>query len=467
MNTSVRIGLIGLVIVAVLGVPNRAYVAPDRQEVVPPKPTGAQEVDVVAVMVDQSTQQPTVLLQGKRDKRSVALAIGLAEATGIAVPLQGVTPPRPLTHDLFLTLFGRLKVTLTRVVITDLRDDIFYAIVYLRSKSASSTRPAAARRCAARRSDAMAEPERTEKEWALQRRLEDVFVKLGEKYGDLTGRVETKIKSTITFDDVGGLRQAKTVLKGFALALTEPDLYRQWGVEPPKGMLLYGPPGTGKSKLAQALATTSGAIFYHLKLMNLTSKFAANTGDLLQEILKIAMAEGPAVLFLDEAEALSLEHLLPPPQAREASARLVAALCEKLDAMSTTERILVVASTTHTDALDPALVAPGRLDHLVEIPLPDPAAQREILELIRLRTEKTAGRPLFEKIDYDKILPVMGGMSGADLSVIVRRALEVKVRAAAERPGVSAVSTEDLLDAIDSYKGVRGVVEKIRYGQYL
>jgi uncharacterized protein len=131
MNTSVRIGVIGLVVVAVLGVPNRADVAPDRQEVVPPKPTGAQEVDVVAVMVDQNTQQPTVLLQGKRDKRSVALAIGLAEATGIAVPLQGVTPPRPLTHDLFLTLFGRLKVTLTRVVITDLRDDIFYAILYL------------------------------------------------------------------------------------------------------------------------------------------------------------------------------------------------------------------------------------------------------------------------------------------------------------------------------------------------
>jgi ATP-dependent 26S proteasome regulatory subunit len=313
----------------------------------------------------------------------------------------------------------------------------------------------------------MAEPERTEKEWALQRRLEDVFVKLGEKYGDLTGRVETKIKSTITFDDVGGLVQAKAILKGFALALSEPDLYRQWGIEPPKGMLLYGPPGTGKSKLAQALATTSGAIFYHLKLMNLTSKFAANTGDLLQEILRIAMAEGPAVLFLDEAEALSLEHLLPPPQAREASARLVAALCEKLDAMSTAERILVVASTTHTDALDPALVAPGRLDHLVEIPLPDAVAQKEILELIRLRTEKTAGRPLFEKIDYDKILPVMGGMSGADLSVIVRRALEMKVRAAAERPGVPLVSTDDLLDAIDSYKGVRGVVEKIRYGQYL
>ena len=131
MNTTVRIGVTVSLMVAVLGMPDRAYVAPDRQDVAPPKPTGAQEVEVVAVMMDQNTQQPTVLLQGKRDKRSVALAIGLAEATGIAVPLQGVTPPRPLTHDLFLTLFGRLKVTLTRVVITDLRDDIYYAIVYL------------------------------------------------------------------------------------------------------------------------------------------------------------------------------------------------------------------------------------------------------------------------------------------------------------------------------------------------
>src|SRR4029079_1859921 len=169
------------------------------------------------------------------------------------------------------------------------------------SRSASSRRPAPPRRHAARRSDAMAESERNEKEWALQRRLEDVFVKLGEKYGDLTGRVETKIKSTITFDDVGGLRQAKTILKGFALALSAPDLYRQWGIEPPKGVLLYGPPGTGKSKLAQALATTSGAIFYHLKLMNLTSKFGANTGELLQDILRIVVAQGRHVLFLTQS----------------------------------------------------------------------------------------------------------------------------------------------------------------------
>src|SRR5881409_3488431 len=297
--------------------------------------------------------------------------------------------------------------------------------------------------------------------WALQRRIEDVFAKLGEKFGDLTGRVETDIRPSVSFDDIGGLVHAKATVRGFAHALTSPDLYQQWGITPPKGVLLYGPPGTGKSKLARALAASAGAIFYHVKLFNLTSKFGANTGELLQEILRIATGEGTAVLFLDEAEALSLEHLLPPPQAREASARLVAALCEKLDAMEPSTRVLVVATTTRTDALDPTLVAPGRLDHLIEVAPPDADDQREILELMRVRTEKNAGRQVFAPIDYDIVLPVMGGMSGADISVIVRRALEAKVHAVGAGAPPSLLTTENLLEAIDGYKGVRGVVEKI------
>jgi transitional endoplasmic reticulum ATPase len=304
-------------------------------------------------------------------------------------------------------------------------------------------------------------------QWALQRRLEDVFAKLGEKFGDLTGRVETEIHPTVAFEDVGGLQQAKTLLRGFALAVSQPESYAHWGVAPPKGVLLYGPPGTGKSKLAKALATAAGAIFFHVKLMNLTSKFGANTGELLQEILRIAGSEGRAVLYLDEAEALSLEHLLPPPAAREASARLVAALCEKLDGLAPTGRVLVVGATSRTDAIDAELVAPGRLDHLVEVALPDADAQREILELTRARAERHAARPLFETIDYRKILPVMGGMSGADISEIIRRALETKVHRAAEGVDPGLVSTDDLLVSIDAYKRVRGVVEKIRYGQYL
>ena len=304
-------------------------------------------------------------------------------------------------------------------------------------------------------------------QWALQRRLEDVFAKLGEKFGDLTGRVETDIKPSVSFDDIGGLAHAKTMVRGFALALNSPESYERWGIMPRKGLLLYGPPGTGKSKLARALATAAGAIFYHVKLLNLTSKFGANTGELLQEILRIAGGEGKAVLFLDEAEALSLEHILPPPAAREASARLVAALCEKLDALPPGSRVLVIGATSRTDAIDAELVAPGRLDHLVEVPLPDADAQREIMELIKTRTERHAGRSIFEPIDYRKVLPVMGGMSGADISEIIRRALEAKVHGSADGAEPGPVTTEDLLVSIDAYKRVRGVVEKIRYGQYL
>jgi ATP-dependent 26S proteasome regulatory subunit len=313
----------------------------------------------------------------------------------------------------------------------------------------------------------MAQLEADDLRWALQRRIEDVFAKLGEKFGDLTGRVETDITPAVSFDDIGGLRQAKTLMRGFAHGLTSPELYAQWGITPPKGVLLYGPPGTGKSKLSRAVATASSAIFYHVKLLNLTSKFGANTGELLQEILRIAISEGRAVLFLDEAEALSLEHLLPPPQAREASARLVASLCERLDGVAPAARVLVIAATSRTDAVDSALVAPGRLDHLVEVTLPDAEEQQEILDLLKSRMERNAGRPLFAPLDYRKVLPVMGGMSGADIGEILSRALESKVHAAAEGGDPPPVSTEDLLLAIDRYKGVRGVVEKIRYGQYL
>jgi ATP-dependent 26S proteasome regulatory subunit len=219
--------------------------------------------------------------------------------------------------------------------------------------------------------------------------------------------------------------------------------------------------------LARALATAAQAIFFRLKLLNLTSKFGANTAELLQEILRIAIGEGRTVFLMEELDALSLDHLLPPPQAREASARLVAALCEKLDAMEPSARVLVVGSTSRTDALDPALVAPGRLDHLIEVSLPDAADQQEILELLRAKTEQQAGRQLFEPVDFRTLLPLTGGMTGADISEILRRALESKVHRVAEGGAASLVTTSDLLEAIDGYKRVRGVVEKIRYGQYL
>jgi proteasome regulatory subunit len=304
-------------------------------------------------------------------------------------------------------------------------------------------------------------------QWAIQRRLGEIFSKLGEQLADLTGRLDVRVKPETSFADIGGLVEAKAIVRSFATALTEPELYRKWGITPPKGMLIYGPPGTGKTLLARALSREAGAVFYHLKLGTLTSKFGPNTGELLREVLGLAKEQGAGVVFLDQAEALALEHLLPPPQAREAGARIVAALCEKLDTMDDFSRIVVIAATNRTDTVDPSLVAPGRLDRLVEVPLPDAAAQEQILMLARVRAEHNAGRPLVADLDYRVLLPPVGGMSGGELRDLLRRALEEKVHAAGQGQEAGLVTTQDLLRQVDVYRRIRAVVEKIRYGQYL
>ncbi|MBM3220010.1 MAG: bifunctional nuclease family protein [Candidatus Rokubacteria bacterium] len=122
-----RIAIVAVVVGALAG----GASARDRTDAQAPPLGTAQEAKVVAVVLDPTTQTPVVVLEGKRDHRTLTMAIGLAEATGIAIPLQGVTPPRPLTHDLFLTMFGRLKVSLSRVVIHDFRDNTYFATVHL------------------------------------------------------------------------------------------------------------------------------------------------------------------------------------------------------------------------------------------------------------------------------------------------------------------------------------------------
>src|SRR5262249_4949454 len=113
--------------------------ASGRTETPVPKATGPQEGGGGGGLVNPQTDQPTGVFPGKPAPRPFAPVRGPAEATGIALPLRNLTPPRPLTHDLFLTLFGRLHVSVRKAVITDLRDDIYYATVYLNANGGEIT----------------------------------------------------------------------------------------------------------------------------------------------------------------------------------------------------------------------------------------------------------------------------------------------------------------------------------------
>ena len=303
--------------------------------------------------------------------------------------------------------------------------------------------------------------------WALQRRLDDQLTKLEGEYGTLKGRVEVSLAPGVTFKEIGGLAEAKQAIQGLSVALLTPERYKEWGITPPKGAFLYGPPGTGKTLCAKALSTLASAIFYHLKLVNITSKHGPKTADLLQDVLAIAPGEGRAVVFLDEIDALCLEHLLPPDQAREASCQLVASFTEKLDAMGAFSNVVVLGATNRADIIDPALIAPGRLDRLIEVPLPEGVALREIIEIHQAKAEQAAGRRLFEPLAYADLLPRLAGMSGAEVAEIIRRALEGKVEQAAGGGTPGPVTIQDIQQEIDAYRRIKEVVEKIRYGQYL
>src|SRR5581483_10475731 len=237
----------------------------------------------------------------------------------------------------------------------------------------------------------------------LRRAAEGIGRQIGDSFppsGEPTAAARRVVRDVpdVRFEDVGGCEEAKRELQGICAALATPDLYRNWGARPPRGVLLYGPPGTGKTLLARCVAGQADAEFIHIRAVDVGSMWYGEAEKRMQGAFDEARKRAPCVLFLDEVDALT-----PPREmAHEATGRVVATLLENLDGLRPLEGVAVLAATNRLDAVDPAFTRPGRLDRLVHVPLPTEEARRQILAVHQRHAEKLAGRELFEASAYDR-----------------------------------------------------------------
>lgn len=89
------------------------------------------EMSIKGLMVDPLTNTPIIILRDKDGQRVLPIWVGVPEANAIALQLENVTTPRPMTHDLLRNVIGDLKATVQRIVVSDLKESTFYALIYL------------------------------------------------------------------------------------------------------------------------------------------------------------------------------------------------------------------------------------------------------------------------------------------------------------------------------------------------
>ncbi|WP_174731815.1 AAA family ATPase [Mesobacillus harenae] len=253
------------------------------------------------------------------------------------------------------------------------------------------------------------------------------------------GLSKAKPLPNITLDDVGGLQdEMKEEIMQTLSILKEPERAAKLGIKPPKGVLLYGPPGTGKTLLAQAIARELNASFYSTSGSAFNEMFigvgASRVRDLFQNARK---SEGPAVVFIDEVDALAGKR---KPHGGEEGEKTLTELLVQLDGGHPNDGILFIAATNRKDMLDDAFLRPGRLDFSFNIPLPDKSGRREIIEI------HTKGKMLEHTVlsSLDDLAESTSGFSGAELNSLFETASRRAVR-----NGQETITRADLDYALD------------------
>ncbi|KAK2859673.1 hypothetical protein Q5P01_004293 [Channa striata] len=240
----------------------------------------------------------------------------------------------------------------------------------------------------------------------------------------------------VTFENVKGVEEAKNELQEVVEFLKNPQKFTVLGGKLPKGILLVGPPGTGKTLLARAVAGEADVPFYYASGSEFDEMFVGVGASRIRNLFKEAKANAPCVIFIDELDSVGGKRIESPmhPYSRQTINQLLA----EMDGFKPNEGVIVIGATNFAEALDNALVRPGRFDMQVTVPRPDVKGRTEILNLYLSKIKVDSA------VDAEIIARGTVGFSGAELENLVNQAA---LKAAVD--GKEKVTMKDLEFAKD------------------
>ncbi|OYT37685.1 MAG: proteasome-activating nucleotidase [Desulfurococcales archaeon ex4484_58] len=282
---------------------------------------------------------------------------------------------------------------------------------------------------------------------ALNQRGSTIVAVLPEYEDPYVSSMEVIEKPNVSFNDIGGLHEQILELKEVVeLPLKNPDLFREIGIEPPKGVLLYGPPGCGKTLLAKAVAHEAGATFISIVGSELVQKFIGEGARIVREVFSLARRKAPSIVFIDEIDSIAARRLDIGTSGEREVQRTLMQLLAELDGFRPLDRVKVIAATNRVDILDPAILRPGRFDRLIEVPLPD---LRGRYEIFKVHTRKMK---ISSEVDLMELARMTEGASGAEIKAIVTEAGYYAIR-----DNRREVVMDDFLKAVRKVMGKREV----------